>query len=90
MTGDTGDEGKSMVLYPIRSAYAVRHPKFDAFSEQPLINNRYVDDSNNQCHAVIVHPDARFNPSLMPLDYSNTLFTAYTTEHRLDNEHLEE
>ena len=35
---------KRIVLHPVKSAYAVRYPDFDAFAKRPLINNGYVGD----------------------------------------------
>ena len=88
--GNPGDKGKRVVLHPVESAYATRYPGFDAFDGQPLTNNGYVDDNSNRCRAMIVHPDARFNPNLTPMDYSNTLFTAYNTVRRADNDCMDE
>ena len=74
--GNSGDEGKCIVLHPTRSAYATRYPKFNTFAGKPLIDNGYVDNNNNQCLAMIVHPG---NPSESPtaIDYQNTLFTVH-------------
>ena len=81
---DSRDDEKRIVLHPTSSTYATRYPDFDTFAGLPLINNGYVDDISNQCQEMIIHPDARFKSNLTPLDYSNTLFTAYTTTHRED------
>ena len=74
--GNWGDEGKHIVFHPTKSAYATRYPDFDTFAGKPLIDNGYVDDNNNQCLAMIVHPG---NPNESPaaIDYHNTLFTVH-------------
>ena len=66
---------KRIILHPVKSTYAARYPDFNPFSGQPLIDNGYVEEGNNQCRAMIVHPDTSFEAHI---DYSNTMFTAYT------------
>ena len=44
---DDPSKEKCIVLHPIKSTYAARYPNFDAFAEQPLVNNGYVDDDAN-------------------------------------------
>lgn len=67
---------RRIVLHPVKSAYAVHYPDFDPFAGEALIENGYVDDDNNHCQAVIVHP-TQSNQSLTSIDYFNTAFTAY-------------
>ena len=88
--GNSSNEERRLILHPVSSAYATRYPNFDAFAKQPLIDNGYVNEVNNQCQELIVHPNAKLNPSLTPLDYSNTLFTAYTTDRSNENVSMEE
>ena len=69
-------EEQSVVLHPTESAYAKRYPNFNSFAGQPLIDNGYVDDYNNHCNSMIVHPSA----NCARIDYMNTLFTASSGE----------
>ena len=77
------NEEKRIVLHPVESAYATRYPDFDAFDGQSLIDNGYVDETNNSCKAMIVHPRAGSDSVFTDLDYTRTLFTT------LDNDNKE-
>ena len=79
-TGDSGDEEKHMILHPVQSTYATRNPDFNLFEKRLLIDNGYVDDTNNQCQALIVHPTVGSNQEALPVNYANTLFTVKTME----------
>ena len=88
--GNSGNEERRLILHPVSSACATCYPNFDAFAKQPLIDNGYVNEVNNQCRELIIHPNTKLNPSLTPLNYSNTLFTAYTTDRSNENVGMEE
>ena len=79
MEENSGDEEKHIVLHPIKSAYAIHYPNFNPFAQRQLINNRYkVDDANNQCKAMIIHPKVGLGSGCAPINYMTTLFMART------------
>ena len=61
-----------IVLHPTKSAYGKRYPDFNPFGGRPLIDNGYVNNNNNNCRALIVHPTTG---ELTHADYMNNLFT---------------
>ena len=77
--GDLEEEGKH-VLHPTKSAYAMRYPNFDTFAGEPLIDNGYINSNNNQCPAMIVHPNSSFGKDSTFVNYHNTLFTVHNND----------
>ena len=75
--GNSGEGEKRIVLHPAKSAYATCYPNFDPFNGQTHIDNGYVDNYNNLCRAMIIHPA---KPEFAPIDYANTLFTPCAKE----------
>ncbi|EDR12183.1 uncharacterized protein LACBIDRAFT_323269 [Laccaria bicolor S238N-H82] len=69
-----------VILHPTKSAYAARYPDFNPFAGLPLINNGYVDDNNNMCRAMIIHPAMGANQAGATIDYANALFTVQDAE----------
>ena len=78
--GDPGSEERCLVLHPVESAYAMRYPDFNPFAGRQLIDNGYVDHTNNECKAMIVRPDVGLGSEFIPIDYTTTLFTVRTND----------
>ena len=66
------------MLHPTKSAYSRRYPDFNPFVENTLIDNGYVDDSNNQCRAMILHPSIASDQDHAYLNYYENLYTVPT------------
>ena len=79
LQGSTKGEG-SLVLHPVKSAYAIRYPDFNPFAGRPLIDNGYIDANNNECRAVIVHPSIGLDQERASVDYLNTTFTVLNSD----------
>lgn len=74
-----GEENR-IVLHPTRSAYSKRYPDFNPFAGQTLIDNGYVDNDNNQCRAMIIHPSVAFDQNPAYLNYYDNIYTVPVNE----------
>ena len=77
-----GDE-KHVVLHPTESAYSIRYPDFDAFAGQTLVDNGYINNYNNQCQAMILHPTTTFDENLAHFNYYEALYMVPSSEENI-------
>ena len=77
---ENSDNENRIILHPSRSAYAARYPDFDPFAGLPLIDNRYIDNDNNLCRALIIHPSVPTGQDVAAINYANTLFSIKEAE----------
>ena len=77
--GNSDDENH-IILHPSRLAYAMHYPNFNPFTGLLLIDNGYIDNDNNLCRALIIHPSPWTGQDVAAIDYTNMLFSVKDAE----------